>query len=164
MMFRGVKPILGLIVLLAWPCLGLGSRVEAGFALERSTLTPERSSGSLGFEFQLVLNGDEPTEPDRSCSTTATTKEPTPITPGDSPREPGRPLDILLLPGNLANGTSCAGSPSTTGPGSGLSLSFILPSGIGMPNDSASGRRYLADDRLDPPPFATRFFRPPRVV
>ena len=161
---RGVKPILGLILLLAWPCLGLGSRVEASFALGRSALAPERSPGSLGFEFQLVLNGDEPAEPEGNCSSTGMAKEPTPFAPGDSPRESGQPLDILLIPGSLANGASSASSPSSSGSGSGANLSFILPSGVGMPEADPSGRLYLADDRLSPPPFATRFFRPPRVV
>ena len=159
---RGVKPILGLIVLLAWPCQGVGSRAEAGFALANSPPTAECSPGSLGFEFHLILNGDEPAKPQETCSSTGTATEPAPFAPGESPRSPYR--DLLLAPGGVSNGTSSAGSPSSSGPGSGMGLSFIPPSDLGMSEADSSGRLYLADERLEPPPFATRHFRPPRVV
>ena len=163
MLSRGVKPILGLIVLLAGPCLGLGGRVEASFALGKSALAPERSPGSLGFEFQLVLNGDEPAEPEVPCPTTGTAKEPAPFMPGDSPRAPVPHRDLLLVPGGLTNGASSTGSPSS-GPGSGTGLTFILPVDFGVFGDSQSVRLVLADERFNPPPFASRLFRPPRAV
>jgi hypothetical protein len=157
---RGVKPILGLIVLLAWPCLGLGSRAEAGFALEAATPTAERTPGSLGFEFHLILNGEEPAKPEETCSSTGSEKAPAPFTPGDAPRSPYR--DLLLVPGGLSNGASSAGSPPSTGPGSGPALSFVVPSGIGTTEADSSGRLFLADERIKPPPFDSRLFRPPR--
>jgi len=158
---RGLKPILGLIVLLAGPCLGLGGRAEASFALARSALAPERPPVSLGLEFQLVLNGEEPVEPEAPCSSTSATSEPAPVAPGESPRPPARYHHILPVPTGLSNGTSSAGSPPS-GPGSGTGLIFILPSDCAMPGGGESGRLFLADERLNPPPFPSRLFRPPR--
>jgi hypothetical protein len=159
---RGLKPILGLIVLVAGPFLGLSGRAEAGFALGKSALAPERSPGSMGFEFQLVLNGDEPAEPEGTSRMTGTADETSPLVPCDPPRQPAPHRD-LLIPGGLSHGASSAGSPSP-GPSSGTGLSFILPVDSGVSGGDLSGRLFLADERFNPPPFASRFFRPPRVV
>jgi len=159
---RGVKPILGLIVLLAWPCLGWGGRAEASFALGRSALTPERAPGSPGFELRLVLNGDADESP-VTHSSAGMAKETVPLAPGDSPRAPSPPRDLLPVPGGSpANGAS-TGTPSA-GPGSGTGLSFIMPLACLVPGTGPSGFLFLGDDRLDPPPSASRLFRPPRAV
>jgi hypothetical protein len=161
---RGLKPILGLIVLLAGPCWGLGGRAEASFALGKSALAPERSPGSLGFEFQLVLNGDQPAEPEVPSSTsTNTARQPTPGMPGDSPHTPVPQRDLLLVPVDLSHGSSSTGSPSP-GSGSGTGLTFILPVDFWILGNDPAGRLFLADERFHPPPFASRLFRPPRVV
>jgi len=160
---RGVKPILGLIVLLAWPCLGLGGRAEASFALGGSALTPERSPGSPGFELQLVLNGDVADEPPLTHSAAGMAKETLPLAPGDSPRAPSAPRDLLPVPGGPSTNGASTGTPSA-GPGSGATLSFILPLGSLVPGADPSGLLRLADERLKPPPFASRLFRPPRSV
>jgi hypothetical protein len=152
-----VKPILGLLVLLACPCLGLGGRAQAGFALGGSALAPERAPGSLGLEFQLVLNGGEPAEPE-GPPTSAPAEEDAPLPPGDSPRAPAAPVHLLPVPG----GTS-SGAPSS-GAGSGGGLSVILPSNPEALGGDPTGRLFLADERLHPPPFASRLFRPPRLV
>jgi len=159
---RGAKLILGLIVLLAWPCLGWGSRVEASFALGRSVLPSERSASSPGFELQLVLNGGETSEPEVSYSSWGTGKETTPLEPHDSPRAPLPPRDILsVLAGSFNTGASSTSAPPV-GPGSGAGLSFILPLGSLVSRASQSGLLFLADERLDSLPFASRLFRPPR--
>jgi hypothetical protein len=157
-----VKPILGLIVLLAWPCLGMGSRVEAGFALGRSAFILERSAGSLGVEFQLVLNGDEPAEPEETTTSAAGNETPPP-SPRDTPRAPGRQVALPSGPGGASPGGSTAGSPPS-GPGSGTGLTFILSSDFSVQGADPSGRLFLADERLKEPPFASRLFRPPRDV
>jgi hypothetical protein len=158
---REAKPILGLIVLLAWPCLGLGGRVEGSFALGNSALAPERPPNSLGYEFELVFNGDQPAEAERPCSKPCTAKETAPLIPGDSPRTPVPHSDLLLVPGGLSHGGTSASSPSS-GPSSGTGLTFILPVDFGVLGDQQSVRLFLADERFNPPPFAFRFFRPPR--
>jgi hypothetical protein len=159
-----LKPILGLLVLLAGPCWGVGGRAEASFALGKSALAPERPPASLGFEFQLVLNGDKPVELEAPCSSTGTIQESIPFAPADPPcRAPIRHHDMLLLPGGLSNGASSAGSPSSSS-SSATGLTFILPVGFGVLGGDQSVRLFLADERFNPPPFASRLFRPPRAV
>jgi hypothetical protein len=157
-----VKPILGLLVLLAWPCLGLGGRAQASFALGGSALAPERAPGSLGLEFQLVLNGGEPAEPEGTPSSSVPAEEATPFAPGDSPRAPAAPVHLLPIPGGLSTGTTASGPPSSSA-GSAGGLSIILPSNPAALGDDPSGRLFLADERFNPPPFPSRLFRPPRL-
>jgi hypothetical protein len=52
---RGVKLILGLTVLLVGPALGLGGRVQAGFALAHVVQVSDGPTCSFGPEFELVL-------------------------------------------------------------------------------------------------------------
>src|SRR5213079_3159863 len=88
---RGVKPMLGLLVLLAWPCLGWGSRAEAGFALGKLALPSQRAAGSSGPELRLVLKGEEAADPDAAHASPGMGKETPPFSPGDPPRIPPPP-------------------------------------------------------------------------
>jgi hypothetical protein len=160
-MTRGVKPILGLIVLLTWPCLGLGSRAEASFALGRSHLTSGRSAGASGFELQLVLNGEE-TESKASPSSLGMGKESTPFAPSEPSRAPFPPRNLLPRFIDLLTAGESSTGTSSTGPSSGPGLPFILPSGLLGPGVDQSGILLLADERVSPPSSASRLFRPPR--
>jgi len=159
-----VKPILGLFVLLAWPCLGWGSRAEASFALGKSALAPEGSPGEPGFELRLVLNGMEAGEPERTSSSSSLGKETTPFGPGDPPRTPETPRDFLPVPGgSLTHGATSTGAPSA-GASAATGLPFILPLGSLLLGGGPPRRLFLADERLNPQPIASRLFRPPRAV
>jgi len=156
----GLKPILGLLMLLAWPCLGLGSRVEASFALSPERL--KRTSGSPGAEIRLYLNSDE-MEQFGTGPGTGPRDDSIPITPNDAP------LRLKLLRGFLAvpctsqgeGSSSSSSSSSGSGSGSGLSFLCLLLSSAGPPAET-SERLFLADERYKLPPFASRWFRPPR--
>jgi len=159
-MSRGVKPILGLIVLLAWPLLGLGGRAEASFALGRLSRQPERSGCSVGFELALVLNGQEQTEASEARPRRGMRTE-TPSAPDGNVPNRVFPRGPLPADGDLQTGTSSGPVPPTgAGVGAGLSL---LPPHVPLLADDASGLLFLAFGRLRPPLFPSRLFRPPRM-
>jgi hypothetical protein len=160
---REMKLILALLVLLTWPCLGAGSRAQASFAFGRSALAPERIPGSPGFEFRLILSGDEPVEPDGAPPSSGLGEEITPVTPRDASRGPAMPAHLFPIPGGFSTGTTSTGIPSS-GPGPGPGLPFVLPLGAETPRAGLTGLLFLANERFNPPPFASRLFRPPRLV
>ncbi len=158
---RGAKLILGLLVLLAGPAVGLGGRVQASFALGQPA--PERPKGSFGLEFELVLNGEQG-EP--ASSSGAAVREEVPSVPEpEAPSWPHRPGKPRPVPGDLQpSGTSSgAGSPSS-GAGVAAGSSFLPPLSAQVFGAAVSGRLFLANERLKPPPFPSRLFRPPRAV
>jgi len=149
-------------VLLAWPLLGPGSRAEAGFALERSALTAGQTTGSLGVEFQMVLNGGAPAEPERNDFAGDEAQESIRSLPAEAPFGPTQPLDLLAAFASPTGGAPAG--PSSAGSGPVAGLTFVLPLGVELVSVLRSGRLFLADERLNPPPFASRLFRPPRMV
>jgi hypothetical protein len=161
-MLDAVKPAIGQIVLLACLMLGSGGRVEAAFAVECSALTGEKAAGSLGVEFQMVLNGESPVEPDRGDLGAGRVPEGIPASPADTPFLPPQPLDLLVLGGSLSGAASS--DSSSFGPGSATGLSCILHRGVEISGLVRSGHLFLVEERLNPPPFASRLFRPPRLV
>jgi hypothetical protein len=159
---RELKPIFGLVVLLAWPCVGLGGRAEAGFALGRTPKLPGRSAEAPGFELRLVITGETTAEVEQTSSSSGIRIETPTHSPADSSRLPFLPRDLLLFFADaLSNGTSSAGTGSVVS-GAASSLPFILPSGLLGPGVDQSGLLLLADEHLSPSPFASRLFRPPR--
>jgi len=58
-----------------------------------------------------------------------------------------------------SNGMSTTSSGSPGGAGTGL---LILPQQAAAPEPGRGTRLLLADERLKPPPFSSRLFRPPR--
>jgi len=157
---RGGKPILGLIVLLAWPLLGLGGRAQASFSLGQLSRESHRPKCSLGFEFELVLNGEEQTEAAHANSPGGMSGE-TPSVPEADPAQRGFPQRPLPRPSDLQTGTSSGPAPST-GPGGGAGLSLFPPVPAPVLGHDVSGLLFLANERLKPPPFPSRLFRPPR--
>jgi hypothetical protein len=156
----GTKQLLGLFVLLIWPCLGLGSRAEASFAL--TPPAQKRTPGWLGVEVRLYLNGDE-TEQPGAAPGNGPREDPSPITPNDAHLRLRLLRDLLAVPcGPQGEGSSSSGS-SSPGSGSGSGMSCLcLPLGSAGPQTEPSARLFLADERYRPPSFASRLFRPPR--
>ena len=157
---RGVKPILGLIVLLAWPCLGWGGRAEANFALGQFSHQPDRPGCAFGFEFALVLNGGDQAEASAAGSPGGTSAD-TPSVPEADPPLRVFPRAPIPAHGDLQTGASSGPAPPT-GPGGGAGLSPLLPPHAPVLGREVSGLLFLANDRLRPPPFPSRLFRPPR--
>jgi hypothetical protein len=161
-LLRRVKPILSLIVLLAWPCLGLGGRADASFALAASALEPRCCLGQPGFELQLALHHDTTENPVVSAAGSAGREEPTWPAPGPSHWDWFLLNYCFLALGDLPiNGSSCAGFPSA-GSSSVPGMTCILLSASAVPTAEGAGWLFLADERFKPPPFASRRFRPPR--
>jgi hypothetical protein len=149
-------------VLLTWPCLGLGSRVEASFAL--APLTGERFLRSPGFEVQLVLNGDESEQPSTASSAAETRDNSNPLVPSDSPHGRILPRDFLAVPYTSQGDSSSSTGPSSSGTGSGQGMAFmLLPVGSSVAQAKLSERLFLANARYWRPPFTSRLFRPPRI-
>jgi hypothetical protein len=158
---RGMVLILSLSVLLACPLLGWGGRAEAGFALRR--VTPSvRLSGASGAEFVLRVYDQDICDAGSVCSSSSPAGN-APVPPND-PHCPMRlPQPLFLLAGSSPAGASSTRAPSSKSP-SGAGLCFILPSASRTSGDEQSGPLFLADVRIDWPLFASRLFRPPRVV
>src|SRR5436309_1088893 len=106
-------------MLLAWPCLGPGGRVEASFAL--SPEGQKRASGSPGAEVRLYLNGDE-TEQPATSSTARPSDDSTPNVPNDPLQRLTLLKDCVAVPPNSrGEGSSSTGSSSSgSGSGSGM--------------------------------------------
>lgn len=155
-----MKPILGLIVLLTWPCLGLGGRAVAGFALGRTTPAASPSK-PVRFQLTLVLNEDEGDPPAEQGSGGVEDEGKTPQ-PMNAPSRyfPFRVIFPALSGLHGDGGPSTGSTSSTSAGGAGLPLIFTLVSLVSR--DEGSRRLYLWDERIKPPAFASRWFRPPR--
>jgi hypothetical protein len=162
MLSRGVKPIVGLLVLLAWPCLGWGGRAEAGF-LRGVALAPRQSSDPLGGEFQTFASGENEDRSDMAPPLVGGQDAPAPAPDGPN-RTPASPRDLLLVFGGSPGGMSSRGGPTEQTGGGATGQPLVLPYVSPVPEDDASGLLPLRDERLAPPLAKSRHFRPPRVV
>jgi hypothetical protein len=161
MLSRGVKPILCLIVLLAWPCLGWGGRAEAGFA-RGVALASGQTLDPLGGELQPFACGENETRADMAPPKSGKDiPAPAPDGPGHTPTSP-RDL-LLVLGGSLGGGMSSRGGSSAP-PGGGAGLLCLLPFVSHVPGADPSGLMLPEDERLPLPSSASRLFRPPRAV
>lgn len=151
--------MLGLTVLLAWPCLGLSGRAEASFALAPSKLTEDRL---LAAEFQHRLNSDKTDEHEEHGATGGRLiDEERPFAP-PCPTAPPRFRDLFpAYSGSQSQGASSTGG-SPPGSGAGVGMPFILTFEALLAGAERGGRLFLADERFKPPPFTSRWFRPPR--
>ncbi len=159
---RSAKLILGLSVLLACPELGLGNRAQASFALAPLSREQDRPKCSLGFEFELVLNGEESKEIPGTTSAGAVRDE-APAAPG--PAQPPTPRDLRGLfhvqDGLQSNGASSSSPAPSSGPG-GSGLYLVPPQSAQVLGVEVSEFLFLTDNQFKPPAFPSRLFRPPR--
>jgi len=138
---RVAKSLIGLLVLLAWPCLGLGGSARAAFVITLGAdeaLVSGASSGGAGEE-----GGSRDTG-----------------TPGRAslPRH-------LVPAGPSFQPSSTAGGTTSSGPGAGPGgpgLVGLLIADSPRLQSVGTGILFLSDERFKPPPFASRLFRPPR--
>jgi hypothetical protein len=147
-----------LLVLLAWPWMGRGGSAHASFALRRLDSSSERTL-SAGFALFVTVDGEEA----GSCGASFEDAD-------EGPRKQGAHewADLLspalsAWPGfqtsSAPGGMSTSGSPSGPGgPGPIAALTGNCPP-LGL---ETAERLLLDDDRFNPPPFASRLFRPPR--
>jgi hypothetical protein len=139
---RRIRRILPLVVLLAWPCLGLGGSARAGFALvlavDGAELEKSSESSSSG--------GADPSKNGRDPAFAELFRRLTPAWQG-------------LQSSSSSSGTS---SPSPTSGSGGSGLVGTLTQDCPLTGFEESERLFLADERFKPPPFASRLFRPPR--
>jgi len=160
--FRGVKLIVGLIVLLAWPWLGCGGSAQASFSLGQHSRGPERPRCSFGFEFELVINGEEQAEAGDSNPSGGMSGEIPSVPDSDPLRQSVLPrAPIPAHDGPQTSGTSSGPAPPS-GPGGGGGSCLLPPLGAPLLGREGSGLLFLANERLKPPPFPSRLFRPPR--
>jgi hypothetical protein len=140
----GLRLGVGLLALLTW--LGPVSSAEAGLAFNRGAFEPAWpwSAGADGMLAQARQS------PDASKSSGAPTEgqSPAPIPP------PGP------FPATQPGTSAPSGGP--TGGGATLGSSCLPPPSAWRLAAEAVGQLFLADERLKPPPFASRLFRPPR--
>jgi len=162
-MSRSAKLILGLTVLLACPDLGLDSRAQASFALAQGTRETDRPTCSLGFEFRLVLNG-EGAEAPASLSSGAVRDEAPSLPEPEAPRKPELPGKPAPAHGDFQTNGASSGAGPSIGAGWGAGLSLLPPLRAQLLGAEVTERLFLANERLKPPPFASRLFRPPRAV
>jgi len=148
----GAKPILCLLVLLAWPCLGRDGRAEAGFAPGVSTLSPTQSLSSLA-EVETAL-GRESEANDMAPPKQEKNDRPVP--------GPVSPRDLLNLPGCAPGGMTSRGGGGPTGPSGGSVLPLLPTYTYQVPGADASGLLPPDDEGLDLPRLEFRLFRPPR--
>jgi hypothetical protein len=95
---------------------------------------------------------------------TASGSNAVPLAPGGIPCLPSYNR-VPIAPGGLSNGGSAAGSSANgAGVGTSTSVSCIVPADCALPGIDLTGKLFLADERLNPPSFASQLFRPPRVV
>jgi hypothetical protein len=149
-----LQPVLALAVLVAGPLLGCRGEVCAGLVLNQAAPPSlslgllDREAGSSSSSFQGSGEGAPPLDVDA---------EPAPGRPGKEARAADR------LPGGLRPSDGGAGSPPS-GPGSGGPVLYAIVSAPVVPQATRSALLFLNDTLSWPPPFASRLFRPPRVV
>jgi hypothetical protein len=158
---RVAEPLFGLIVLLAWPWLGLGDSARAGFVLRQRASSPELANPSAEFALIVTLDGEE----------AGASGAPSGGTGGEdgsgdegSPWSASLPRQLLLSWPGVQTGPGAGGtSPSrpASGPG-GSGLVGILAPNAPPPGAEGPNLLFLGDERFKPPPFASRLFRPPR--
>jgi hypothetical protein len=159
MLSRVAKPLLALIVLLAW--LGLGDSARASFVIRQRTSSPKRVQTSAGFTLVVMLDEEESGPSELPADGTSDQ---------DRSRNEGNPWAAplpgpLLLAWSGVQTGSGAGSTSTSGPTStpgGVGLTAILDPNSTAPPAEGANLLFLAEERFKPPPFASRLFRPPR--
>ena len=84
-----------------------------------------------------------------------------PPAPGGAPCAP-QPGGIPITPDGLSHGGSAGGSPAS-GAGTSPTPSGLVPADFALRGLDLAGKLFLADERCNPQPFASRLFRPPRV-
>lgn len=150
---RPAKPLLGLVVLLAFPWLGLGSSARASFVVgqfgsdrAKSSAVPLDNEGTgCGTSSARTGHEDRPGEEESPWA-----------------NSPSRWL-LAAWPG-LQTGSSTGGASapgSASGPG-GAGLVGILTLASPSLGPEGAERLFLCDERFKPPPFCSRLFRPPR--
>jgi hypothetical protein len=162
MLSRGVKPIVGLLVLLAWPCLGWGGRAEAGF-LRGVALAPRQSVDPLAGESQTFAGGENEGQSDMAPPLVGGEDAPAPA-PGGPNRTPASPRDLLLVFGGSPGGMSSRGGPTEQTGWGATGQPFVQPYVSPVPDADASVLLPPGDECLAPPLAKSRHFRPPRVV
>jgi hypothetical protein len=154
----GVKPIFGLLVLLAWPCLGIGGCAEAGFA--RGIVLPPRDALDL---LGPRAGGAADSEIDDAASMTPPTQEKDAPAPGCPSREPAAPRDLLHFFG-CAQGAGMTRSRLRAPTVWGAGLPFVLPFISQVPGIDSSGDLPPEVERIAPSLFEPCLCRPPRAI
>ena len=146
MLPRDMKHLAPLLVLLACPFLGQGGRAEAGFTVGQLQVVTQGDSNALSFELTPALGG-EPRQDTSSAERSAPRFDwPLEKSPGNNGPE-------------ACEGMSSAPSAGPSAPG-GMPLAASVDKE--PPEGTATGRLFLCNERFKPPPFASRWFRPPR--
>jgi len=148
---RVAKPLFGLIVLLAWPWLGLGGSARACFVLGPLAAPPERESSSAGLALDGTLDSGA-----RYDATADAERQ--------SPKGSSWWANLSPAWHGLQTGAATGGmSPFESAPGAGgPGLVGILAPDFPPDGGEKAERLFLGDERFKPPPFASRLFRPPR--
>jgi hypothetical protein len=158
-----IQRVVTLGVLTAGVVLGAEGRVDAGFVtpveLARS------GTGFSSFGLTGATEGGADTQGSSRSLETPDEESPAPRRGEQGPHTPdGRDaLSGNLLPSALRPSGGCQGGPSPV-PASGGSAVCGLLGAPCLPPLAQNGLLFLADVFCRPPPFASRLFRPPRVV
>ncbi|MCI0641906.1 MAG: hypothetical protein L0Y72_30565 [Gemmataceae bacterium] len=148
------KTILGLVVLLGWPCLGLGSRADAGFVVGTSIEAVEGDQSSSWEWVVRSFRRSDDNAPRRQAPEWTGSSVPQDTLP------PGTPVPTRGP--RLANpdGEGCH-SNAPSGP-NGPSLVMNVNSRPALAQPTRVGLLFLSDSPYQPDPPGSRLFRPPR--
>src|SRR5262245_22837576 len=149
-----MKLFLGSLALLAWPWLGGGGRAGAGFTPGQLVLVSDNDTNTFTFGLRPALTRDQ-----RHDVTLGMGSEAAP--PPGRPNSPWLP-DRDHKPGGPEAAEGMSSQPPSGSSGGGGQFA-ALPENA-APEGAATGRLFLLVKRYKAPPFASRLFRPPRVV